>query len=116
MDFGRSDHEEMEVVLDLVVLACSEDVDFHRGDHEQVCSRRTWRSHYRSTCLLDMWINCGISQRNCLRNLQTRGGGRGPRNSGFRGGRSTTSGRSGVRFVGLSTVWDESGQTFYVTD
>ena len=53
---------------------------------------------------------------NCPRNLQTRGGGRGPRNSGFRGGRSSGSGRSGVRFAGLSTVWDESGQTFYVTD
>ena len=53
---------------------------------------------------------------NCPRNLQSRGGGRGPRNSGFRGGRSSGSGRSGVRFAGLSTVWDESGQTFYVTD
>ena len=53
---------------------------------------------------------------NCPRNLQIRGGGRGPRNSGFRGGRSSGSGRSGVRFAGLSTVWDESGQTFYVTD
>ena len=53
---------------------------------------------------------------NCPRNQQTRGGGRGPRNSGFRGGRSSGSGRSGVRFAGLSTVWDESGQTFYVTD
>ena len=52
----------------------------------------------------------------CLRNLQTHGGGRGPRNSGFRGGRSTASGRAGVCFAGLSTIWDESGQTFYVTD
>ena len=53
---------------------------------------------------------------NCLRNLQIRGGGRGPRNSGFRGGRSTASGRSGFRFASLSTVWDEYGQTLYVTD
>ena len=45
MDFGDGDREvdfwevrprEVEVVLDLVVLACSEDLDFHRGDHEQV--------------------------------------------------------------------------------
>ena len=53
---------------------------------------------------------------NYPRNLQTRGGGRGPRNSGLRGGRSSGSGRSGARFAGLSTVWDESGQMFYVTD
>ena len=45
MDFGDADREVdfgevrprgVEVVLDLVVLACSEDVDFHKGDHEQV--------------------------------------------------------------------------------
>ena len=53
---------------------------------------------------------------NCLRNMQTRGGGRGLRDSGFRGGRSSGSGRSGVLFVGLSTVWGGSGLTFYVTD
>ena len=41
---------------------------------------------------------------NCPRNQQTRGGGRGPRDSGFRGGRSTASSRYGVRFAGLSTV------------
>ena len=52
---------------------------------------------------------------NCARNQQARGGGRGPRNIGFRGGGSTASDRSGVRFAGLSTVWDESGQKFYIT-
>ena len=44
-DFGDVDREVdiwevrprgVEVVLELVVLACSEDVDFHRGDHKQV--------------------------------------------------------------------------------
>ena len=50
-DFGDADREVdswevrprgVEVVLDLMVSACSEDVDFHRGDHKQVGSRRTW--------------------------------------------------------------------------
>ena len=36
---------------------------------------------------------------NCSKNLRARGGGRGPRNSGFRGGRSIASSRSGVRFA-----------------
>ena len=35
----------------------------------------------------------------CPRNLQTRGGGRGARNSGFRGGPLIASGKSGVRDV-----------------
>ena len=43
MDFGDADREVdfrevrpqgVEVVLDLVVLACSEDVDFHKEDHK----------------------------------------------------------------------------------
>ena len=71
-----------------------------------------------TTGALACWT-CGSTAHfsaNCPRNLQTRGGGRGPRNSGFRGGRSTASGRSGVRFAGLSTVWGEFCQTFYVTD
>ena len=53
---------------------------------------------------------------NSPRNQQAHGGGRGPRNGGFRGGRSIASGGPGVRLVGLSTVWDEYGQTSYVTD
>ena len=53
---------------------------------------------------------------NCPRNLQTHGGGHGPRNSEFRGGRLTASGRFGVHFAGLSTVWDGSSQMFYVTN
>ena len=32
------------------------------------------------------------------------------------GGRLTASGRSGVGFADISTIWDESGQAFYVTD
>ena len=36
VDFGEVRPRGVEVVLDLVVLARSEDVDFHRGDHEQV--------------------------------------------------------------------------------
>ena len=44
MDFGDADRDVgfgevrprgMELVLDLVVLACLEEVDFHRGDQEQ---------------------------------------------------------------------------------
>ena len=48
--------------------------------------------------------------------MQTRGGERRPRNNGLRGGRSSGSGRSGAGFASLSTIWDESGQTFYVID
>ena len=36
MDFGDVKPRGVEVVLDLVVLARSENVDFHKGDHEQV--------------------------------------------------------------------------------
>ena len=35
VDFGEVRPRGVEVVLDLVVLACSEDVDFHKGNHEQ---------------------------------------------------------------------------------
>ena len=62
---------------------------------------------------------CGLTAHfsaNCPRNAQARGGGRGPRNSGLRGGRSFGSARPGVQFSGLSTVWDEAGQAYYVTD
>ena len=55
---------------------------------------------------------CGLTTHfsaNCPRNTQTHGGGRDPRNSGFRGVRSITSGRSRVRLAGLSTIWDEFG-------
>ena len=36
VDCGEGRPRGVEVVLDLVVLECSEDVDFHKGDHEQV--------------------------------------------------------------------------------
>ena len=36
VNFGEVRPRGVEVMLDLVVLACSEDVDFHRGEHKQV--------------------------------------------------------------------------------
>ena len=36
VDFGEVRQRRVEVVLNLVVLTCLEDVDFHKGDHEQV--------------------------------------------------------------------------------
>ena len=36
VDLGVVRPRGMEVVLDLVVMAWSEDVDFYKGDHEQV--------------------------------------------------------------------------------
>ena len=36
MDFGGVRPRGVEVVLDLVVLACLEDADFYKGDHKQV--------------------------------------------------------------------------------
>ena len=104
-------------MLDLVVLACSEDVDFHRGDHKQVRQQEDVEvalqvhlpvghvdqtAHFspqivREICrLVEVDVDRGIvDSEEVVR---------------------SASGRSGVRFVGLSTIWDESGQTFYVTD
>ena len=54
VDFREVRPRGVEVVLDLVVLACSEETTSRSSN------RRTWRSHYRRTCLLDMQINCAF--------------------------------------------------------